>query len=175
MGIVIIHGGQRGVDRGAHIGAIDNGWLVKGFMPRNGRDEDGPIPPDVARHLERCVDASLPARTRANVVLCQAVLISVADKDDPQATPGTALTMRLAAELGRPRQVICPLDPEEHVRIAEWLRMLGIRQSGAVGLLRDLRLMVAGPRASKWPAGQAETAGFLRRLKLELYPPPAID
>lgn len=172
MGIVLLHGGQTGVDRGAHVGATDNGWAIKGYMPKNGRDELGPIPNDVARHLDRCVDASLPARTRANVMLSQAVLFVVPDKDNPQATPGTALTMRLAVELSRPREVIDPRDPEAHVRIALWLRNLGLRQNGAaVGLVRDLRLVVAGPRATRWNSGEVETAGFLRRLKLELYPP----
>ncbi len=175
MGIVVIQGGQTGVDRGAHVGATDNGWQIKGYMPKNGRDELGLIPNDVAKHLERCVDASLPARTRANVVLCQAVLIVVPDKEDPQATPGTALTMRLADEIKRPCEVIDPRDPEAIIRIALWLRHLGVRQSGGIGLARDLRLMIAGPRATRWPAGQAETAGFLRRLKLELEPLPTVS
>lgn len=174
MGIIVLQGGQTGVDRGAHVGATDNGWQIRGCMPKNGRDELGPIPADVARHLERCIDASLPARTRVNVQLSQAVLLVVPDKEDPQATPGTALTMRLAAELGRPRKVIDPRDPEAHVEVAQWLRTLNNRFYGGVAG-RDLRLMIAGPRASRWSSGQVETAGLLRRLKLALYPPPPSD
>ena len=37
--ITITHGGQTGVDRGAHEAAIDNGWRVAGYMPRDQRDE----------------------------------------------------------------------------------------------------------------------------------------
>ncbi|HSX21410.1 MAG TPA: putative molybdenum carrier protein, partial [Gaiellaceae bacterium] len=65
--ITIVHGGQTGVDRGAHEAAIDNGWRVAGYMPRDGRDELGPIPPDVARFLVAHEKAGYGARTEANV------------------------------------------------------------------------------------------------------------
>jgi len=169
MNIVIITGGQTGVDRGAHIGAIENGWTVRGYMPKNRCDEAGPIPEPFARHLERCLEPGLPARTRVNVEVSQAVLLCVPDKDDPQATPGTALTMRLAAELNRPRKVVDPRDPTATDEVTTWLRMLS--KMNGIALARELRLMVAGPRASRWWSGQAETAGLIRRLKVTLAEP----
>lgn len=176
MGIVILHGGQTGVDRGAHVGAVDNGWSVRGVMPKNGRDELGLIPASVSQHLERCIDSGFPARTRANVKICQLVLISVPDRDDPRATRGTSLTLDIATELARPRLVIQPTIPDDVEKAAEWIAAQRSRLFGsATASGRELRLMVAGPRASRWSSGQAETAGFLRRLKLFLSPPKSDD
>ncbi|HEX7941127.1 MAG TPA: putative molybdenum carrier protein, partial [Gemmatimonadaceae bacterium] len=71
MKLTILHGGQTGVDRGAHYGALDGGLPIAGWMPRGKHDERGPIPDDVARHLLPCTIGTLTdgyrARTGANV------------------------------------------------------------------------------------------------------------
>lgn len=163
MNIVIITGGQTGVDRGGHIGALDNGWTVRGVMPKDCRDENGMIPPEFAKHLQRCLDPGYPARTRINVEICQAALLCVADRDDPRSSPGTALTMRIAAEMNRQCKVVDPRDPRSTEDVAAWLKTLS--KMNGVALSKELRLMVAGPRASRWSSGEVETAGLLRRLK----------
>ena len=104
--ITLIHGGQSGVDRGAHEAAIVNGWAVTGYMPSNARDEYGPIPPDVARCLRTHESDRYAARTEANVRWCNALLVVVQDAGNERATPGTAKTLDLALERRLPRMVV---------------------------------------------------------------------
>jgi Circularly permutated YpsA SLOG family len=168
--ITIIQGGQTGVDRGAHDAAIDNGWPVTGYMPQDGRDERGRIPDAVARHLILCVKTGYGARTEANVKTADAALIVVRTADDPQATPGTAKTIALAANRRLPRLIV---DPEwDPAVIARWIwrdlltmtKTLSLPLLGAQPEPTPARLLVAGPRESLWQGAQVETAGLLRRV-----------
>jgi hypothetical protein len=165
--ITVLHGGQTGVDRGAHEAAIDNGWGIIGYMPRDGRDERGLIPPDIARFLQLHNSTSYAARTEANVRLADALLIVVRDKADPRATPGTAKTIDLAADRRLPRQIVDPTD--DAAQIARWIWAMQPKQL-LIGLpAKPTHLMVAGPRESKWADARAETAGLLRRVGRELH------
>jgi hypothetical protein len=166
MTLTIIHGGQRGVDQGAHEAAIDNGWTVTGYMPRDGRDELGQIPPDVARFLVPHTKPGYGARTEANVQMSTAALIVVQDANDSQVTPGTAKTIKLAIERRLPRMIVDPsVDP---ALVARWIWNMTPRTLSLP--FEDhqrhdpLRLLVAGPRESKWPGAQAKTAGLLRQV-----------
>lgn len=177
--IKILQGGQTGVDRGAWRAAIDNGWAVGGWMPSNCRDELGQIPQEVTQHMMPLHMGGLSARTQANVTEAAALLIVVPDAQDPKATPGTKLTLELAAARGLPRLIADPSTPA--IEVARWIRGL---LRGGIQLVLDQRhdlgfrarpqldgallLMVAGPRESKWPGAQVETAGLLRRVELEL-------
>lgn len=173
--ITIVHGGQTGADRGAHEAAIDADWHVAGFMPRDGRDERGPIPSDVARFLRPHEQPGYAARTEANVQLAAALLVVVRDADDPRATPGTAKTIDLAARRGLRRMIVDPRS--DAAAIARWIRsvIFGIVQAqlplegGAAPDLIPTRLLVAGPRESKWSGARVETAGLLRRVAAELH------
>jgi len=171
--ITIVHGGQTGVDRGAHEAAIASGWLVAGYMPRDGRDELGPIPPDVARFLIPHASRDYAARTEANVQSASAVLIVVRDAREARSTPGTAKTIDLAIDRHLRRMVV---DPRTNpTLIARWiwfdLRMVGTLPLPLAEHTLDpipTRLLVAGPRESKWPGAQAATAGLLRQVALAL-------
>ena len=158
------------MDRGAHDAALENGWIVSGYMPRDGRDERGPIPPDVARYLQPHESRSYAARTEANVRSSDALLVVVRSADDPRATPGTAKTIDLAAQRNLRRMIVDPTS--DAALIARWIR------SGRLPLPLDLfeptrdappmRLLVAGPRESKWQGARVETAALLRRVGLAL-------
>lgn len=168
MTITIVHGGQTGVDRGAHEGATDNGWTVKGYMPKDRCDELGPIPAQVASHLLPCTISGYPARTSTNLRIAHALLVIVQDKHDPYATPGTRLTLAEARKIQVPRLVI---DPDEDTRtVSTWIHMLRVQQ----GRQDVLKIMVAGPRASRWASGRADTAALLRRLKIVLDSSPPV-
>lgn len=165
--ISIVHGGQTGVDRGAHEGACDNGWRVGGCMPKNRCDELGPIPAAVAAHMETCTISGYPARTSTNLRMVHALLVVVPDKHDPYATPGTRLTLVEARDINLPRIVV---DPDEDMRvIGTWIHMLRVRQARD-----DLRIMVAGPRETRWASGRVDTAALLRRLKIQLASGPPV-
>jgi putative molybdenum carrier protein len=166
--ITIIHGGQTGVDRGAHEGAICNGWFLDGYMPSDGRDEFGRIPPEVAKHLRAHESRSYAARTEMNVRSSDAALIVVRDADDPRATPGTTKTLDLVIDRRMRRMIV---DPETAATlIARWiwnalLRVPPLLQlDGGALEPTPTRLLVAGPRQSKWLEARVETAALLRRV-----------
>jgi hypothetical protein len=170
--ITLLHGGQTGVDRGAHEAAIDNGWAVTGYMPRDARDELGKIPVDVARFLTPHDKTSYAARTEANVRLASAAIIVVRDANDPRASPGTALTIDLC--VGRKLRWMI-VDPTfDAKRIARWiwndLIMVGSLPLPLEGRIDPVptKILVAGPRESKWSGARIETAGLLRRVALAL-------
>lgn len=149
--ITIVHGGQTGVDRGAHAGAMKLGLKINGFAPGDARDEDGPIPIDVMKHLVICFESGLPARTRMNVQASDVVVLI-----QPQGinqTPGTALTQRLATQRGKPTLIVDAPDTE--------LLALGFLKRN---ILKPTKIMIAGPRGSKWPAGKARAIAFVEKL-----------
>lgn len=173
MTITIIHGGQSGVDRGAHEGAIANGWRVAGYMPSNARDELGPIPQDIAQFLVPHAKKSYAARTEANVGSANAALIVVRDQNAPRETPGTAMTIDLAAKRQLPRMIVDPTT--DAAQIASWIwndllmrRTLMLPLDGLSLAPEPTRLLVAGPRESKWRGACGETAGLLRRIALAI-------
>lgn len=166
--ITIVHGGQTGVDRGAHEAAIESGWRVAGYMPRDGRDELGAIPADVAKFLTPHASVNYAARTEANVHSAQAVLIVVRDRHEAHSTPGTAKTIDLARRRGMWPMIIDPAY--DTFPIARWIWDL-IRPStlmlpldGVQLEAPPLRLMIAGPRESKWPGARAQTVSLLRQV-----------
>lgn len=171
--LVVIHGGQTGVDRGAHKGALDAGFHVTGYMPSHGRDEDGPIPGAVACHLRRCAQPGFAARTRANLAITDSLLVVVENRADPYATPGTKLTLEEGRRLGLPRLIA---DEELPVaEVARWLWSIGL-ESGrhravssssprpTLAMPPCHRLMIAGPRASLWPRGELVAAAIVRAI-----------
>lgn len=166
--ITIVHGGQTGVDRGAHDAAIANGWSLAGYMPRDGRDELGLIPADVARFLTPHPSTSYAARTEANVHSAGAVLVVVREEQQARSTPGTAKTIDLTRGRSMTPLVVDP--NHDAATIARWIwnfvappvPMLPI--DGFEVEPVSLRLMVAGPRESKWPGARVETARFLGRV-----------
>lgn len=152
--LTILHGGQTGVDRAAHHLAIAWGLPIDGYAPQDGRDEDGPIPPEVRDRLRLCGTPGLAERTRHNVELATAVLVITPDPLEPYATPGTALTLRLARSHRRPSLVIGPGYPVDRAN-----RWLAEAQNGLW-----CSLLVAGPRASKWPDGERVALALLYGL-----------
>lgn len=164
--ITVVHGGQTGVDRGAHEAAIDNSWSIAGYMPRDQRDERGKIPEAVARYLRAHEKASYSARTEANVRSATAALFVVPDANNPRTTPGTTKTLELATERRLRYLIVAPShDP---TTIARWIwsdfmmRILPLPFEGHSFESTPLRLLIAGPRESKWQGAHVQTAILLR-------------
>ncbi len=160
MSLVIIQGGQTGVDRGAHRGAVAAGLPISGYMPKDARDERGLIPADVAKFLMRCTIDGFPARTRANLAMSHMLLLVVQDMNDPRATPGSRLTYDEARAMGIPMRVIDPTWDREIVY--QWAYHLerARRHAGHT----TTRLMVAGPRETRWANAESGTATFVQAL-----------
>lgn len=151
----IIHGGQTGVDRGAHEAALDLGLKPCGTCPADCRDEFGLIPDAVRHHLRPLEFGDKAARTRANIVDADAVLVVVKNRLRPDVTPGTAYTLQHAHSRGRPILITDGYPGEEDI-VAGWLARCWPRSPA--------KLMVAGPRETLWPEGREVTRGFVYRL-----------
>jgi hypothetical protein len=155
MKLEIIHGGQTGVDRGAHHGARDAGFSIGGYAPADGRDELGPIPTDVMHHLMLAPYGGTHVRTSLNVGKAHAVLVVVANRFEPYATPGTAHTLQLTRRALVPRLLVegdCRPD-----LVLSWFRNIWCKPDDDTAPDRMRRLLVAGPRASRWQDGERLT------------------
>lgn len=162
MNIHIQTGGQTGVDRGGHLGGRDIGLPIAGWMPRDGRDEDGEIPPDIARDLVRCTTDGYPARTYANVQAAGAVLLVVRD-NERELDGGTLLTFNAARKRMLP---VLIMDPDSPVKqLYEWLVDMTEVYDQDTGYEPPLLLLVAGPRRSKWPGGEAAARTIVASIR----------
>lgn len=143
--ITIVHGGQTGVDRGAHYGALLSDLPISGYLPLDRRDETGRAPRSVDRALTPWPSPGYAARTIANVRESTALLVLV---DGRVSSPGTRLTIDFGRRYlkGRWRVLGNVGRMVENARdvVGDWL----------VEIRAPVRLMVAGPRASLWPGGQ---------------------
>lgn len=139
----IVSGGQSGVDRAALDTAIALGLAYGGWCPKGGWAEDYPDPPGllaVYPGLRETKSADPAERTRANVRDGDRTLILVGE-GGLDASPGTRLTVEIAAELRRPHVVVNAFDDGAHDAVRAFLA--DARDS--------LILNVAGPRESEAP------------------------
>ena len=140
----IVSGGQTGVDRAALDVALALGLACGGWCPLGRRAEDGPIP---ARYpLRQCASPDYAERTRLNVRDSDATVVLCTG----EPTEGSALTARLAGELGRPLLVIDPDAADAQARFGAWIG------AGATTVLN-----VAGPRESAEPGIYRRARAFL--------------
>jgi hypothetical protein len=160
--ITIVHGAQTGVDLAAHDAAVHAGIQIAGFVPADGSNEHGPIDPRVLAHLKPLREGGLLQRTIANVTTADAVLAIVEDRHTPYATGGTALSLQAAQSMHKPRRAVdasWPLD-----RLVTWVR------EAAAGR-ECFRLMVCGPRYSRWPGGFMVAYTLVHALCMKLSAP----
>lgn len=148
---VIIVGGQTGVDRGAHKAAWDAGFQVSGYMPKGCRDEEGAIPPGIAKNLQECPFDGYPSRTIMNLESAHGLLILVENERDALKTPGTKQTWGFACLM----HVSYWIRDQHGSPLEVWRE---IRRAGVT------RLMVAGPRRSLWPEGEDVARRFIRTI-----------
>lgn len=134
--IVVVSGGQTGVDRAALDAALRLGLPVGGWCPKGRRAEDGPIADRYP--LRETPSADYTERTTWNVRDSDATLILYRDA----LSGGTRLTAQLARRVGRPlltRDLTAGFDPlsavdwlvNNHIRV---LNCAGPRESGSPGI-----------------------------------------
>jgi hypothetical protein len=145
--LMIISGGQSGVDRAALDAAEALGLPYGGWCPHGGWAEDLPMPPGLlAKYpLLRETPSRDPAqRTEWNVRDSDASLILV-DAGGVSVSRGTALAQKLAAKYGKPLLVAEASAPDAAARITAWLDALSAKHADET----PFRLAVGGPRESE--------------------------
>jgi hypothetical protein len=160
--LIIISGGQTGVDRAALDAAIARGIAYGGWCPQGGWAEDCAAPPGLLATypLLRETPSRDPAqRTEWNVRHADASLILV-DAGGVAASGGTALAERLAAQYGKPLLVadIGAADASELARA--WLAALLAAHAGET----PFRLAVGGPRESEASRIYEKARAFVGKL-----------
>ena len=93
----IVSGGQTGCDRAAFDAALELGIPLGGWVPRGRLDEDGVIPVRYP-NLREAESADPAVRTECNVRDSDATLLI----SHGPLVGGSALTARLADQMGRP-------------------------------------------------------------------------
>ena len=130
----IISGGQTGADRaGLDVGLALN-IPVGGWCPQGRRAEDGPIPS--RSPLVKTPERNYQTRTRRNVEDSDGTLIL----NRGQLDGGTALTVKLARQMGKPCLIVALEEGIEQEAFQAWL------DANQIAVLN-----VAGPRESKRP------------------------
>lgn len=147
--LIIVSGGQTGVDRAALDAAIVLGLPYGGWCPQGGWAEDLPTPPGLlAKYPLLCETPSRdPAqRTEWNVRDSGASLILV-DEGGVAVSGGTALAEKLATKYGKPLLVADAGTPDAAARMRAWLDALLATHADEP----PFRLAVGGPRESEAP------------------------
>jgi len=144
--LLVISGGQTGVDRAALDAALGLGLSIAGWCPRGRLAEDGPLP---ARYPLTETDSSgYVQRTGRNVRDACATLILCRGK----LSRGTGRTALCARRIGRPL-LVARLGEADRLEVVRWIRMTGA-----------VRLNVAGPRESLQPGIYAQARAFLEEV-----------
>jgi hypothetical protein len=148
--VVIVSGGQTGVDRAAWDVAIELGLPIGGWVPKGRRAEDGAIPESYIG-LREAESADPAVRTALNVRDSDATVIF----SHGPLTGGSRLTFETAARLKRPVlhvDLTNTSDGEAVGQVQAWLVAV-----------RPNILNVAGPRASGDASIGAHAGAVLRQ------------
>lgn len=146
--LIIISGGQTGVDRAALDVAIELEIDHSGWCPKGRKAEDGKIPDHY--NLTESSSNDYKQRTLLNIQDSDGTLILF--RADIR-TPGTGWTMRKAQELGKPVFLMSNLNKSSLKEFLSWIKSHQI-----------VRLNVAGPRESKCPGIYNNAVAGLRVL-----------
>lgn len=142
--MVIVSGGQTGVDRAALDVALELGIPCGGWCPAGRRAEDGRIPDQYP--LRETPSAEYVQRTQWNVRDSEATLILARRP----LKGGTAVTWQVARRYRRPVLVVDAARGENVARVRRWLEERGVEV-----------LNVAGPRDDPTGAVYAQARTFL--------------
>ena len=158
--MILISGGQSGVDRAVLDVAIARGIDYAGWCPLGGWAEDFPAPPGLLARYPKLKETPLadPAqRTEWNVRDADASLIIV-DAGGIDISRGTVLAQELAHRYRKPLFVADLTEPDILKDAALWLRVQQTRHGV------DLKLAIGGPRESEAPGIYARAKGFIDML-----------
>jgi putative molybdenum carrier protein len=148
--LMIVSGGQTGVDRGALDAALEASAPCAGWCPSERLAEDGKIPDRYP--LRELAGAGYRERTTQNVLDSDGTLVICFGHPEG----GTEETLRYCIERGKPYRLIDASAVSAHDAaelVALFVQKFGIES-----------LNVAGPRASKQPGAWAYAHDLVTRL-----------
>lgn len=158
--LVILHTGQTGAERGADRAARAVGFPVQGFCSFEKRDELGALPPEILADLQPCAARGARSALRATLDAATVLLVCVPDGSSPNAETGVEALRRYARKTNKDTRIV---DPQtDLVALSRWLHGLG-----------EARIMITGPRGTRWPAG--ERLGWRIVAELSLNAPPVAE
>lgn len=146
----VVSGGQTGADRAALDAAKAAGLPTGGYAPSHYGTERGPDPS--LKTFGLVAGGSLAWRTERNVVTAGATIVFAV-----RPSPGSDMTVAMAARHRKPCLVVNPWAPEVEKEVLHFLNMY-----------RPAVLNIAGHRESKAPGIYARVYGVLMSL---LSPP----
>jgi Circularly permutated YpsA SLOG family len=165
--MIVISGGQSGVDRAALDVAMARGIDYAGWCPRGGWAEDFPAPPGLLAHYPKLLahypklketPLTDPAqRTEWNVRDADACLI-VLETGGIEVSRGTALARELAHRYRKPLFIADLAGPDMLKDATLWLRVQAVRHGAG------LKLAIGGPRESEAPGIYARAKHFIDML-----------
>jgi Circularly permutated YpsA SLOG family len=158
--MILISGGQSGVDRAVLDVAIARGIDYAGWCPLGGSAEDFPEAPGVLAHYPKLKATPLadPAqRTEWNVRDADACLIVFA-AGGIDISRGTALAQEVAHNYRKPLFVADLAAPDILRDASLWLRVQEARHGA------NLKLAIGGPRESEAPGIYAQARAFIEAL-----------
>ncbi|HEY3801545.1 MAG TPA: putative molybdenum carrier protein [Kofleriaceae bacterium] len=153
--LIVIHSGQTGVERGVHRAAQTLGLGATGFSTIDERDELGPLPKSVASTLTPCHERGSRAAVRANLQIASGLVVVIPDARTPDRFTAMRSLIGSARASRIPYTVVDPSSDLDDVR--RFVDALPTT-SGSI------RLMITGPRATRWPAGERTAWQVCARL-----------
>lgn len=158
MALIILHTGQSGVERGADRAARSVGFAVEGFSTYERRDELGALPPEIATDLVRCETRGARSALRSTLERADVLVIAVPDSRDANANTGVEALRRNARAAGVPHWLVDPAGD---------LEALAVRLRALEATTDPLRILVTGPRFTRWREGERLGWRVVAQLSLE--------
>jgi hypothetical protein len=153
--LVVIHSGQTGVERGAHRAAQTLGLGATGFSTADQRDELGPLPKSIATTLTPCYERGSRAAVRANLQIASGLVVVIPDSHTPDRFTAMRTLIGAARAQKIPYAIVDPSsDLDDIRRFTDGLSPT----SGSV------RVMITGPRATRWAAGERTAWQVVARM-----------
>ncbi len=132
---------------------------VEGFCTYERRDEFGALPPEIAVDLSACSQRGARSALRATLERANVLVIAVPDAKRPNANTGIEALRRTARARAVPHWIV---DSDAD------LDGLSVRLRELERAAAPLRIMVTGPRATRWRDG--ERVGWRLIAQLALTP-----
>jgi Circularly permutated YpsA SLOG family len=141
--LIVLHSGQTGVERGVHRAAEATGLRVAGFSTRGRRDELGRLPDNISSVLTPCHQDGPRAALRATLSIASGLVILVPDATRFKSYAGVSELVRAGRE--KPIEIIDPRADESY--LTRFVDTLPYSND-------PVRLMITGPRGTRWPEGE---------------------